>query len=113
MPKSTKQLHSFLGLTNFSRHFVYNYVGIVTPYSSYQHKVTVTWSPQHHKVFDTLHQPLIFPPILDYPARDNHFVLTADASDMELGAILSTPCGTVMEYASRTPSSIEIKVYYH
>ena len=47
------------------------------------------------------------PPLLDYPLKNDQFVLTTDASDSGLGAILSTARGTVIEYASRTLSSAE------
>ena len=42
------------------------------------------------------------PPILDYPQHKDTFVLTTDASDTGIGAVLSTTRGTVIEYASRT-----------
>ena len=48
------------------------------------------------------------PPLLDYPRRDDQFVLATDASDIGLGAVLSTNCGTVVEYASRTLNSAEV-----
>ena len=51
-------------------------------------KVTFTWSSQRQKAFETLRQALVSPPILDYPTHDDHFVLTADVSDVGLGAIL-------------------------
>ena len=72
-------------------------------------KVTFTWNPKHQKVFDTLCQALMSPPILDCPTHDDHFVLMTDASDMGIGAILSTLRGTIVEYASRTLSLAERK----
>ena len=99
--KSPKELRSFLGLTNFYRCFVHNYADIAAPLTDLtSSKVTFTWSPQHQKAFETLRQTLVSPPILDYPTHDDHFVLTTDASDVGLGAILSTLCGIVVEYAS-------------
>ena len=65
--------------------------------------------PQHQKAFETLHQALVSPPILDYPTHDDHFVWTTDASDVGLGAILSTLRGMVIEYGSRSLNSTESK----
>ena len=47
------------------------------------------------------------PPILDNPHHHDTFVLTTDASDTGLGAVLSTTRGTVIEYASRTLTKAE------
>ena len=47
------------------------------------------------------------PPILDYPQRTDHFILTTDASDVGLGAVLSTSRQTVIEFASRALTSAE------
>ena len=110
VPKSPKELRSFLGLTNFYRRFVHNYADIAAPLTDLtSSKVTFTWSPQHQKAFETLRQALVSPPILDYPTHDDHFVLTTDASDVGLGAILSTLRGIVVEYASRSLNSTERK----
>ena len=110
VPKSTKELRSFLGLMNFYRRFVHNYADLAAPLTDLtSSKVTFTWSPQHQKAFETLRQALISPPILDYPTHDDHFVLMTDASDVGIGAILSTHRGTVVEYSSRTLSSAERK----
>ena len=56
---------------------------------------------------DTLKHGLINPPILDYFIPHDTFVLTTDASDTGLGAVLSTARGTVVEYASRTLTKAE------
>ena len=108
VPTSPKELRSFLGLANFYRRFVHNYADIAAPLTTLtSSKVPFTWNPQHQEAFDSLRQALTSPPILDYPSHDDQFVLTTDASDVGIGAILSTLRGTVIEYASRTLSSAE------
>jgi len=54
-------------------------------------------------------QSLTSPPILDYPKRQDHFILTTDACDVGLGAVLSTSRQTVIEYASRALTAPEKK----
>ena len=110
MPKSPKELCSFLELTNFHRRFVQDYADIAASFTDLtSSKVTFTWSPHHQKVLETLHQALVSPPILDYAKQDDHFVLTTDASDVEIGAILSTLHGIAVEYTSRSLNSTERK----
>ena len=65
-----------------------------------------TWNLQHQQAFDTC-QVLTSSPLMDYPTHHDHFVLTTDASDVGIGTILSTECGTVLEYASSALSSAE------
>ena len=55
----------------------------------------------------SLKKALVSPPLLDYPQRNDQFVLTTDASDADLRAVLSTTRGTVIEYVSRTLSNAE------
>ena len=105
-----KELSSFLGLANFYRHFIKNYADIAASLTALtSSRVTFTWSQQHQQAFDALCRALTTSPLLDYPTHHDHFVLTTDASDVGIGAILSTLCGTVLEYASRTLSSPEKK----
>ena len=47
------------------------------------------------------------PSLLDYPLKNDQFVLAIDALDSGLGVILSTARGTVIEYTSRTLLSAE------
>ena len=48
------------------------------------------------------------PPLLDYPRKEDLFVLATDASDVGLGTVLSTNRGTVVEYASCTLNTAEL-----
>ena len=50
---------------------------------------------------------LASPPIITYPTPQDKFILTTDASDIGLGAILSTAQGKVIEYASRVLTPAE------
>ena len=108
MPQNTKELRSFLGLANFYRNFVPGFAELSAPLTQLtSSKATFTWEAKHQLAFDTLKQSLMSPPVLDYPRKHDHFTLTTDASDVGLGAVLSTSRNTVIEYASRALTSAE------
>ena len=112
VPKTTKDLRSFLGLVNFYRRFVHNFADIASPLTELTGKIApFRWENTHQHAFDTLKHALTSPPILDYPKQHDTFVLTTDASDMGLGAVLSTARGTVVEYASHTLTKTERNNY--
>ena len=48
-----------------------------------------------------LKQSLSSHPVIAYPKQGDTFTSATDASDVGLGAVLSTTDGTVIEYASR------------
>ena len=110
VPKNTKELRSFLGLANFYRNFVPGFANISSPLNDLTSKrIPFIWTTEHQTAFDNLRHTLMFPPILDYPQQQDHFILTTDASDVGLGAVLSTSRGTVIEFASRALTSLEQK----
>ena len=110
VPRSAKQLRSFIGFANFYRNFVPGFADISSPLNDLTSKTAAfTWTPKHQTAFDTLRQSLMSPPILDYPQQQDHFTLTTDASDVGLGAVLTTSRGTVIEFASRALTSAEQK----
>ena len=107
-PTNSKDLRSFLGLANFYRNFVPGFANISAPLNDLaSNKTLFSWTASHQTAFDTLRQSLMSPPILDYPQRTDHFILTTDASDVGLGAVLSTSRQTVIEFASRALTSAE------
>ena len=107
-PMTVKDVRSFLGLVNFYRRFIPHFSDIAAPLNELtQRETSFSWQEQHQKAFESLKQALVSSPILDYPRQNDKFVLTTDASDTGLGAVLSTERGTVIEYASRTLTSAE------
>ena len=107
-PQSIKDVRSFLGLANFYRRFVPKFADTAAPLTNLTGKnVTFVWDVIHQQAFEKLKQALVSPPIIAYPTPQDKFVLTTDASDVGLGAILSTEQGTVIEYASRTLTPTE------
>ena len=90
VPKNTKELRSFLGLANFYRNFVPGFANISSPLNDLTSKrIPFIWTTEDQTAFDNLRHTLMSPPILDYPQQQDHFILTTDASDVGLGAVLS------------------------
>ena len=110
VPTGAKHLRSFLRLANFYLCFVHNFAKIASPLNELTcNKVPYTWTTRHQQAFDALRHALISPPVLNYPKQSDQFVLTTDALDVGLGAMLSTKWGTVAEFASRVLSMVERK----
>ena len=108
IPKSSKEVRSFLGLANFYRRFVPNFADIAAPLNDLTGtKVQFSWNSTHQQAFEKLKLMLASPPVMSYPTKHDKFILTTDASDTGLGAVLSTERGTVIEFASRSLSSPE------
>ena len=107
-PTTVKEVRSFLGLANFYRRFIPNFADVAAPLTALTGaKATFTWDDSQTKSFEALKRDLTSPPILDYPNRTDKFILTTDASDVGIGAVLSTARGTVVEFASHTLSAAE------
>src|SRR5271157_4225669 len=78
-----------------------------------QKRVDYTWSDVHDRAFEDLKKAFVSPPILGYPVFNNpnyKFILTTDASDRAIGAVLSQTDGKtewMIQYASKTLSKAE------
>ena len=109
IPQCVKDVRSFLGLANFYRRFVSKFADIAAPLTALTtNKATFLWQSIHQQAFEQLKQALISPPVIAYPTPQDKFILTTDASDVGLGAILSTEQGTVIEYASQILTPTEM-----
>jgi len=74
---------------------------VAHPLTTLTNKTTdFVWRSKQQAAFAALKQSLLTSPLLDYPRKDDKFVLATDASELE--AVLSTKRGSVIEYASRT-----------
>ena len=138
VPRIPAELHTFLGITGYYRHFVVGYARIVQPLQelmvghvhkgkcSHQKKTQGNskkkkkpvdaapwiWTDQCH-TFQTIIDRLVNPPILAY---DKPFVLHTDASLEGLGAALYQIHEGIkrpVAYASRTLSKSERKYPVH
>jgi hypothetical protein len=89
IPKSIKEVRSFLGLTSYYRKFILKYADKSKPL----HKITeksqkCVWTQDCQYSFEELKKALTRAPILAYPTREGFFILDTDASNVGMGAVL-------------------------
>ena len=134
MPKTPKQVHSFVGLASFYRRFIPNFAkwagplhALIVP-ASFKQKIRkgemkkselpeFRWTQECQEGFDQLKKALIKAPVLAYPDYTKPFILETDASLKGLGAVLSQKRDDnevhVIAYTSRSlrPSEKSMRDY--
>jgi predicted aspartyl protease len=113
-PKPTKSKHvkQFLGLANFYRHFIKNFSDIVEPLNHLTRKnIKFKWTTECEVSFNNIIKLLSQKPILVYPNFNAPFILSTDASQFGIGAVLSQKDEHEREhpihYASRSLNTAE------
>lgn len=108
LPKTEKQVKSFLGITGYYRKFIKDYAKIAQPMTKYLTKNTKINpnDPNFIESFEKLKTIISTHPVLKFPEFGKPFQLTTDASNYAIGAVLSQN-GHPVCYASRTLSRHE------
>jgi RNase H-like domain found in reverse transcriptase/Reverse transcriptase (RNA-dependent DNA polymerase)/Integrase zinc binding domain/Chromo (CHRromatin Organisation MOdifier) domain/gag-polyprotein putative aspartyl protease len=89
-PENVKELMSFLGLCNYYRRFVKGYSAIATPMTNLMRAdKTFEWSAEVDHAFNTLKESMSSAPVLAIPDPEKEFIVTTDASDFAIGAVIS------------------------
>lgn len=89
-PQSAKNIKQFLGLAGYYRRFIPGFSRIAKPLTELLKKeVTFHWDSEQNDAFGTLRDALCSEPLLQYPDFTKPFVVTTDASQTAIGAILS------------------------
>ena len=123
VPKTSKEVHSFISLASYYRRFIPNFAKWSKPLNAlivppaHQAKVRrgemkkselteLVWSKECQEGFDALKHALTMAPVLAYPDYTQPFILETDASLKGLGAVLSQKGKDgevhVITYASRS-----------
>ncbi|KAM9320174.1 gametogenetin-binding protein 2 [Gastrophryne carolinensis] len=92
IPKTKKQVMSFLGTAGYYRRFVPDYSKIAKPRTDLTKKKVskqITWTEDCNKAFVALKTALSNSPVLQAPDFSKRFVVQTDASNFGLGAVLS------------------------
>lgn len=111
IPKTPTEIKSFLGLVGYYRKFIKDFSKITQPLTSClkkRNKVEIT--PQYINAFEKCKELLVNAPLLQFPDFSKPFILTTDASNYAVGAVLSQgPVGSdrPIAYASRTLNEAE------
>lgn len=113
IPKTATEIKRFLGLLGYYRKFIPDFARIIKPMTQCLKKGSkITFNdPKYIDCFEKCKSLLTNDPILQYPDFSKDFVLTTDASNFAIGAVLSQgPIGhdKPIAYASRTLNSTEI-----
>ena len=115
VPRTSKELQSFLGLASYYRRFVKDFAHIASPLHALTEKGrewVYMWSKECNDAFFDLKKCLVSSPILTLPDFSLPFVLDTDASRDGLGAVLAQNVDRVervVAYASRALSRTEKK----
>jgi hypothetical protein len=111
-PTTARQLKTFCGMISYYRRFIPNCSKIASPlHKLLKRDARFEWNTEQEHAFQYLKNKLTSQPILQYPDFSKTFILTTDASNTGIGAVLSQ--GIVgkdlpVAYASRKLNKAEI-----
>lgn len=112
IPKTTTEIKRFLGLLGYYRKFIPDFARITKPLTQCLKKGSkIKLDENYTNCFEHCKTLLTNDPILQYPDFTRDFILTTDASNVAIGAILSQGTKTSnkpIAYASRTLNSSEL-----
>jgi hypothetical protein len=111
-PTNVKYIRSFLGHAGFYRHFIKTFSQIARPLTSLLAKdVPFIFNNECHEAFQILKKALISAPIIQPPDWKLPFEIMCDASDFDVGAVLSQTKDKkhyAISYASKTLSGPQL-----
>ncbi|XP_073000151.1 uncharacterized mitochondrial protein AtMg00860-like [Typha latifolia] len=103
LPKSTKDLRSFLGLASYYYWFVVNYDKVAAPLTTLLRKGAFTWTDKARDAFKVMKKAMISYPVLALADFTKLFTIECDASIIDIGAILMQE-GRPMAYMGKALS---------
>ncbi|KAJ8352113.1 hypothetical protein SKAU_G00235890 [Synaphobranchus kaupii] len=110
-PTTLKQLRSFLGICNFSRHFVADYAKIAQPLTRLLKKDTPWhWGQEQDVAMRTLKDSISAAPALAFPDKTKPFILETAFTPLNISAVLKQQQDQqkrVVSYASKSLSPVE------
>ena len=107
---TVKDVRAFFGLVSYYRRYIPNFASEATPLTGLTKKdAKLIWDDDCEQAFLALKKALVQPPVLAYPTREGPFILSTDASDTGMGAVLRQEqkengrvVKKVITYASKT-----------
>ena len=108
VPKTKKQLRSFIGIINYYRDMWKHRSDILTPLSGMTSKEAKwDWTPACQKAFDDIKKVVSRETLLSYPDFNEPFEIHTDASKLQLGAVISQK-GKPVAFYSRKLNSAQV-----
>ena len=90
IPRSKKDVESFLGFMNYHREHIPEYARTALPlHEIVKPKVPFVWKEKHQAAFEAMKSSLLQAVVLNYPNSHDIYILDTDASDNTIGAELS------------------------
>ena len=90
IPDCLKSVRQFLGFVGYYQRFIPNFAEHAAPLVALTGKdVPFVWQPAYAAVFTDLRDALIRAPILAFPTEHGDYILDTDASNFDLGGVLS------------------------
>ena len=94
-PQTVHDIRSFLGLASYYRKFIRGFSQIAKPLTDLtREKKTWCWGDAEQNSFTALKVGMATAPVLRLPDFEKQFVVTTDASDVVIGAILEQDFGS-------------------
>ena len=94
IPKTVKQVRSFVGLANFYRKFIKGFSAIAKPLTELTKKdVPFEWKEEHDLAMKTLKDKMSQAPVLLLPKLELPFQVNTDASGFAIGGVLQQDQG--------------------
>ena len=112
-PQTVHDIRSFLGLALYYRKFIWGFSQIAKPLTNLtKEKKTWCWEDAEQNNFTALKVAMATAPVLRLSDFEKQFVVTTDASDVAVGAILEQDFGSGLQlvvFASRKLNATEIR----
>ena len=112
-PQSVHDIRSFMGLASYYREFIRGFSQLAKPLTDLtRNKVTWKWGDTENDSFTALKVATATTPILRLPDFERQFVITTNASDVAIGAILEQDFGSGLQpiaFSSRKLNATEIR----
>ena len=101
-PISTKQVILFIILVNYNRHMSVRWSHLPQPLTALtSSKVKFKWIDVEQKAFDGIKRAVSHDTLLSYLPINQHFVIHTDASDYQIGAVISQEGKPIAFYSQK------------
>lgn len=113
IPETVKQVQRFLGCVNYYRKYIPEFARKAKPlYNLCKKDIPIIWTESCKQSFDLLKKAVMNPPVLALPNPNELFILTTDASQFAIAAVLSQgpiPNDRPVQFMSKTLTEAQVR----